>query len=138
MIDHLVWAYRMKLLKINIDSWGKHANRFWLIAIFLGLVRDTYEFLRAIDVERKRLQQYSSSPDSKETAVSLRSMLHNVVCNNPAMVVDLVKNSADFFIPLSRLDILYIPSGIVGLLGVVSSLAGISVDFNEQFKLKFS
>ena len=138
MIDHLVWAYRMRLVRINIDSWSKHANRFWLLAIFLALVRDTYEFIRAVHVERKRIQQYSSGPNSKETAVSIRSVLHSVVCNNPAVVVDLVKNSADFFIPLSRLDILYIPSGIVGLLGVVSSLAGISADFNEQLKLKFS
>ena len=138
MIDHLIWAYRMKLLRINIDSWSKHANRFWLLAIFLGLIRDTYEFLRAVHVERKRLQQYSSGPDSKETPVSMRSVLHNVVCNNPAVVLDLLKNSADIFIPISRLDILYIPSGIVGLLGVVSSLAGISADFNEQLKLKFS
>lgn len=138
MIDHFIWAYRMKLVRINIESWSKHANRFWLLAIFLGLARDMYEFVHAIHVERKRQVQYSSGPDSTDTAVSMRSVLHNVVCNNPAMVVDLVKNSADFFIPMSRLDILYIPSGIVGLLGVVSSLAGISADFNEQLKLKFS
>lgn len=84
------------------------------------------------------MQQYSSGSDSKQTAVSVRSLLHNAVYNNPAVVVDLVKNSADFLIPVSRLDILYIPSGIVGLLGVISSLAGISADFNEQLKLKFS
>ena len=138
MIDHLVWAYRMRLIRVNIDTWNKHANRFWLLAIFLGLVRDIYELLRAVHVERKRLQQYSSSPDSKETAVSMRSVLHNVACNNPAIVVDLVKNTADFFIPVSRLDIMYVPSGIVGLVGVVSSLAGITADFNEQLKLKFS
>ena len=138
IIDHLIWAYRMRLLTINVDTWSKHANRFWLLAIFLGLLRDTYEFLRAVHVERKRLQQYSSGPDSKEVAVSMHSVLHNVVCNNPAVVVDLVKNIADFFIPVSRLDILYIPSGIVGLLGVISSLTGITADFNEQLKLKFS
>lgn len=138
MIDHLVWAYRMKLVTVNIEVWNKHANRFWLLAIFLGLLRDVFEFLRAVHIERKRLQQYSSGPGSKETTVSMWSVLENVAHNNPAVMVDLVKNSADFFIPISRLDILYIPSGIVGLLGVVSSLAGISADFNEQLKLKFS
>ena len=125
-------------MKVNIDTWNKHANRFWLLAISLGLLRDVYEFLRAVHIERKRLQQYSSVPDSKEVSVSMWSVLQNVVHNNPSVMVDLVKNSADLFIPVSRLDILYIPSGIVGLLGVVSSLAGIMAEFNEQLKLKFS
>lgn len=89
-------------------------------------------------IERKRLQQYSNGPDSKEMSVSMWSVLQNVAYNNPSVMVDLVKNSADLFIPVSRLDILYIPSGIVGLLGVVSSLAGIMAEFNEQLKLKFS
>ena len=97
-----------------------------------------YELMRAVHVERKRLQQYSSGPDSKEMSVSVWSAVKSSACNNPAVVVDLVKNTADLFIPVSRLDILYIPSGIVGLLGVVSSLAGITADFNEQLKLKFS
>ena len=138
IIDHLIWAYRMKLVQVNIDAWSKHANRFWLLAIFLGLLRDLYELLRAVHVERKRLQQYSSGPESKQVSVSTVSLLQNVASNNPAVVVDLIKNSADMFIPVSRLDILYIPSGIVGLLGVVSSLAGITADFNEHLKLKFS
>lgn len=138
VIDHLIWAYRMKLVKVNIDTWNKHANRFWLLAICLGLLRDVYEFLRAVRIERKRLQQYSNGPDSKEMSVSMWSVLQNVAYNNPSVMVDLVKNSADLFIPVSRLDILYIPSGIVGLLGVVSSLAGIMAEFNEQLKLKFS
>lgn len=137
-IDHLIWAHRMKLVQINIGSWNKHANRFWLLAIFLGLVRDVYEFLRAVHVERKRLTQYSSGSDSKETPVSTWMVVQNVACNNPSVMVDLVKNTADVFIPVSRLDILYVPSGIVGLLGVVSSLAGIATDFNDQLKLKFS
>lgn len=125
-------------MKLNIDTWNKHANRFWLLAICLGLLRDLYEILRAVHTERKRLQQYSSGPDSKEMSISMWSVLQNVAYNNPSVVVDLVKNSADLFLPVSRLDILYIPSGIVGLLGVVSSLAGIVADFNEQLKLKFS
>ena len=111
-----------------------------MLAICLGLMRDFYELFRAVHVERKRLQQYSSGPDSKETGavVSTWTLVQNVASNNPAIVVDLVKNSADIWLPISRLDILYIPSGIVGLLGVVSSLAGITADFNEQLKLKFS
>ena len=137
-IDHLIWAYRMNLLRLHVATWNKHANRFWMLAICLGLMRDLYELFRAAHVERKRLQQYSSGPDSKENAISTWSLLQNVASNNPAIIVDLVKNGADIWLPVSRLDILYIPSGIVGLLGVVSSLAGISADFNEQLKLKFS
>ena len=123
---------------INIDSpyWNKFANRFWLLAIFLGLLRDLYEILSAIQVEANRRKQYSATPTTSQS--STRQLLTSVVSSNPAVMLDLVKNSSDLFIPLARLDMFYVPSGIVGLLGVVSSVAGLIATYNEQLKLKFS
>ena len=132
LFDHVIWAGRMRLATLHMDYWNKHANRFWLLAIALGLLRDLYEFLLAVRIERKRLKQHSSSEPRGGR------VLANVLHNNPALMVDVLKNGADLLIPVSRLDVLYLPSGVVGLLGVLSSLAGLAATYNEHYKLKFS
>lgn len=132
LIDHLIWAHRMNLIKINSPYWSKLSNRFWFFSVFLGLVRDMYELLKALRVERERLRQYQSYEPITRKAIS------NVVQNNPAVCIDVVKNCGDFLIPLSRLDIFYVPGGIIGLLGIMSSVAGLVATYNEHLKLKFS
>ena len=91
-----------------------------------------YELLKALRVERERLRQYQSYEPITRKAIS------NVVQNNPAVCIDVVKNCGDFLIPLSRLDIFYVPGGIIGLLGIMSSVAGLVATYNEHLKLKFS
>ena len=124
--DHLIWVGRMRLATIDLGYWGRVSNRFWVLTIFLGLLRDLYELVITLQAEMKRMSSSTSQA------------LGNVVRNNPALVLDVVKNGADFWIPVSRLDIVYLPSGIVGLLGVVSSIAGLISVWNEHLKLKFS
>ncbi len=132
LIDHLIWAHRMNLISIDSKRWSRLSNRFWFFAIFLGLVRDIYELLKAYRVEKERLSQYQSYESVAAKAAG------NVIQNSGAVCVDVVKNCGDFFIPLSRLDIIYLPGGVVGLLGVVSSLAGLIGTYNDHLKLKFS
>lgn len=122
----------MNLVAVNIQWWSKLSNRFWFLAIFLGLVRDIYELLKALRVEKERLGQYQSYESVSKKAVS------SVLCNNPAICIDIVKNCGDLLIPLSRLDFVSLPGGLVGLLGVISSLAGLIATYNEHLKLKFS
>lgn len=132
LIDHMMWASRMNLASINDQYWSRLSNRFWSFALLLGLVRDVYELLKSFRVEKERLGQYQSYESVTKKAVC------SVVQNNPAVCVDIVKNCGDLLIPLSRLDLVYVPGGIVGLLGVVSSLAGLVGTYNEHLKLKFS
>ena len=134
LIDHLLWLSRMRLVSIDERYWGRLSNRFWLAAIFLSLMRDLYEFLVALRAQRNRLNQYGSSSGP----VSPRAVVGGVVQTNPALVVDVVKNVSDVWIPASRLDLLYLPSGVVGLVGVVSSLAGLLGSHDQKWRLKFS
>lgn len=134
LIDHLLWASRMKLVTINDQYWSRLSNRFWLAAIFLSLMRDIYELLVALRHQRNRLNQYGSS----STPTSPRAVVGGVLRTHPALVVDTVKNVTDFWIPASRLDLVYLPSGIVGLAGVVSSLAGLLGSHDQRWRLKFS
>ena len=133
LLDHLIWAARMNLVTIDNRFWGRLSNRFWALAIFLSLLRDLYELLVAVRLERNRLSQYSIS-----SSPSARELVSNVVTNNQPLVIDMVKNSTDLWIPLSRLDLVYLPSGLVGLLGVISSIAGLMTSYDQRWKLKFS
>ncbi len=91
-----------------------------------------YELLKALRRERERMKQYQNYQSVNKQA------LGNVLQNNPAVCLDVVKNCGDLLIPLSRLDHIYLPGGIVGLLGVVSSFAGLVATYNKHLKLRFS
>ena len=134
LIDHLIWASRMHLVSIDDRFWGRLSNRFWLISIFLSLLRDLYELLVAVRLEKNRLNQYT--PSSGHT--SPRALVSGAVCANPALVVDTIKNVTDIWIPASYLDLVALPSGVVGLVGVVSSLAGLVGSHDQRWRLKFS
>ena len=134
LIDHVIWASRMKLISIDDQFWGRLSNRFWLVSIFLSLMRDMYEFLVAVRLQINRSNQYSL-PSSKQ--VSFSTLLGTVCTTNPALMIDILKNISDLWIPASRLD-LYIPGGIVGLMGVVSSIAGLMGSHDQKWRLKFS
>ena len=134
LIDHLIWASRMNLVSINNRFWGRLSNRFWLAALFLSLLRDLYELVVTIRLEKSRLNQHSPSSVPK----SRRALVGSFLSTNPALVTDAVKNMADVWIPLSRLDLVYLPSGIVGVLGVISSVAGLLGTHDQRWRLKFS
>lgn len=135
LIDHLIWASRMHLVSIDDRFWGRISNRFWLVAIFLSLLRDLYELLVAIRLEKNRLNQYT--PPSGHRA-SPRTLVSGALRANPALVLDALKNVMDVWIPVSYLDLVALPSGLVGLVGVVSSLAGLVGSHDQRWRLKFS
>ena len=134
LLDHLLWASRMRLITIDDRYWGRLSNRFWLAAIFLSLMRDLYEILVALRLQKNRLNQYGSA----STPASTQAVVGGVIRTSPALVVDVVKNLTDVWIPASRLDLLYLPSGVVGLAGVISSLAGLLGSHDQKWRLKFS
>lgn len=123
----------MDLVTIKNQYWSRLSNQCWFLALFLGLFRDLYELLKAWSSAKERMGMYQSYNESVTTKA-----VWSVLQNNPAICVDIVKNSGDLLIPLSRLDLIYMPGGIVGLLGVISSLAGLVGTYNERLKLKYS
>lgn len=132
--DHLVWAGRLDLFGIDAGRWSKHSARFWLMAIFLGLARDGYDFMQAIRIELSRLKH-----DSTGARKNVNTAIYRAAYNNPALVLDAVKNSSDLFLPLSMLDLgKGISPGWVGLMGVVSSACSLVALWNEALKLRYS
>ncbi len=135
LYDHVLWAARMNLVVIDNKYWVTYSNRFWLFSIVLCLIRDCYEILKCFRAERQRLE---SASGGQIVGVSMGQSLHKVFVNNPTVTIDLIKNVSDFFIPAARLDLVGVPEGVIGLMGVVSSIAGLVVACNDNLKLKFS
>ncbi len=134
LYDHVLWASRMNLVVVDNNYWVTYSNRFWLLSIVLCLIRDCYEILKCFRNERQRVE---SAGDGRRT-VSIMQSLRSVLSNNPTVTIDLLKNTADLFIPAARLNLVSVPGGVVGIMGVVSSIAGLVVSYNENLKLKFS
>ena len=130
----MVWAGRLKLFGIDPVRWNKHSTRFWLLSIILSLLRDCYDLFRAVRVEQSRLKH-----DGTGAKKNLTTAFYRTVQNNPAVVLDTVKNSADIVLPLAQLDMgRGISSGWVGLMGVVSSICTLAAIWNESLKLRYS
>ncbi|KAH8283484.1 hypothetical protein KR018_003641 [Drosophila ironensis] len=131
LADHFLWLARTGLTTVNAKRWSSIANKYWLFSIVMNLCRDFYEILRVLDlhksgcragISRCRLPaSLNSGEDLKRLA--LQSLV--LVQGHRDIVVDTVKNACDFFIPLTALGYTSLTPRTIGLLGAVSSLAGL-------------
>lgn len=135
--------------------------RYYLFALILNLTRDVYELRLLIECEeRSRAAKSSSSlhPSTTLPADHLSSshaapatialpamsawlsrqlnLLVMVLYSNPPLLLDLLKNSCDIFIPLDRLGIYPTGSGFVGACGLASSVLSILTMVHPWLKLK--
>lgn len=133
LMDHVVWAGKVKLLNVNTGYWGRSAARFWLLAVIFSLCRDLYELWLALRVEQSRLRH-----DTTGGSQTLSTAVQRTLRNNPAVVLDTAKNTTDIFLPLQSLEYVSLPSGVIGLLGVASSLCGLASIWQDTLKLKYS
>ncbi|KAM7286121.1 peroxisomal membrane protein 11B [Ixodes scapularis] len=116
--DNLVWLHQAGLLNLRRESWSRTSNKFWLVAIVASLSRDITELCRIIP------PLLLSPPHTRPWKNSGLTLLR-VAGLHRALLLDLVKNLADFWIPYSNLGHATLEPGTVGLLGVVSSVAAI-------------
>ncbi|ALC42312.1 Pex11 [Drosophila busckii] len=131
LADHFLWLARTGLTSVNAKKWAKMANKYWLFSIIMNLCRDFYEICRAIDmhkascsggITRCKLPRSINSPaDVKRLA--LHSYL--LMLSHKDIAVDTIKNICDFFIPLTALGYTSLTPRTIGLLGSISSIAGL-------------
>lgn len=129
--------------------------RYYLFALILNLTRDVYELRLLVEREdRSRAAKSCSSlhPNTQSTDHSLSShitsatitsglskqlhLLVTVLYSNPPLLLDLLKNSCDIFIPLDRLGIYQTGPGFVGACGLASSILSILTMVHPWLKLK--
>ncbi|XP_058475706.1 peroxisomal membrane protein 11B [Solea solea] len=155
--DNVLWAGKTGLIsKLDQHKWSQRSFRYYLFALILNLTRDVYE-LRLLMESEARYRATKSSPSTTQpeeqlitpatpvtaalpfVSVWLRRQLHllvTVLYSNPPLLLDLLKNSCDIFIPLDRLGIYPTGSGFVGACGLTSSVLSILTMIHPWLKLK--
>lgn len=145
--DTVLWAKSVGLSSgIHREKWQMRAARHYYYFLLLSLVRDLYEILLQMgQVARDRAKREKSSQDAPKYSVagedsewlqSLLLLLFRSLRRHPPLLLDTVKNFCDILIPLNQLGIYKSNLGVVGLGGLVSSLAGLLTVVYPQLKLK--
>ncbi|XP_022613052.1 peroxisomal membrane protein 11B [Seriola dumerili] len=159
--DNVLWAGKTGLIsKLDQHKWSQRSFRYYLFSLILNLTRDVYELRLLMESEaRYRAAKSPPSPypgtalpedqlSSPTTpagaavpvmAVWLRRQLHllvTVLYSNPPLLLDLLKNSCDIFIPLDRLQIYPTGQGFVGACGLASSVLSLLTMVHPWLKLK--
>ncbi|XP_068566864.1 peroxisomal membrane protein 11B [Cebidichthys violaceus] len=151
--DNVLWAGKTGLIsKLDQHKWSQRSFRYYLFALILNLTRDVYELRLLIECEgpnRASKAPHSPNPSTilsedhlsstPATSVWIRRQLHllvTVLSSNPPLLLDLVKNSCDIFIPLDRLGIYPTGPGFVGACGLASSVLSILTMVHPWLKLK--
>uniref|UniRef100_A0A1A9W2E5 Peroxisomal membrane protein 11B n=1 Tax=Glossina brevipalpis TaxID=37001 RepID=A0A1A9W2E5_9MUSC len=129
--DHFMFLARTGLFK-NLDAkkWNKFANKYWLFSIIMNLCRDMYEIHRLFDLHRAGIKSgisrsIPSRVGSSKDIGRLALQSYSLLLSHKDVLVDVVKNSCDFFIPLTALGYTNITPRTIGLLGALSSVAGL-------------
>jgi peroxin-11A/peroxin-11B len=126
LVDQVVWATRLGLYKADPKAWSKFQAKIWSIALILCVTRNMYDIYNLIKTTDKK----NEDPGTQTVC------WYEKFKTRPEVLVDTVKNCADFLIPLNIIGVIEINNGIVGVLGLISSLAGASTVWEPMLKLK--
>ncbi|XP_065167105.1 peroxisomal membrane protein 11B [Atheta coriaria] len=131
--DHILWMGRSDVMSVNTDKWAKISNKYWLYSITMNLVRDFYEIRMILKHNQSKI--YTDRVCSVQECLTVCKRAFDCVQHDKAVMIDTVKNVCDFFIPLNALGHVKLSPGTVGLLGVISSIAGLIVLMEPHKKL---
>ncbi|NXX73875.1 PX11B protein, partial [Urocolius indicus] len=154
--DNVLWAGKTGLIpSIDQEKWSQRSFRYYLFALVVNLSRDCYELRLLLEREASGKRAKGSSTGSQlqpqphpqllplpslqqlglRLQLQLRLLLH-VLRNNPPLLLDLLKNTCDLFIPLDKLGLYRASPAFVGLCGLTSSILSILSILHPWLKLK--
>lgn len=134
LTDHILWLGRSDLCSVNTEKWSRISNKYWLYSITLNLVRDFYEISNILKSQKCRILPRDGFKNVNDI-IAVGSRTFAILQRNRSVMIDTVKNSCDFFIPLTALGHVNLSPSSVGLLGVISSIAGLIVLLEPLAKL---
>lgn len=146
--DNVLWARNISLVQnVDKDRWSLNASRYYFFSLVMNLVQDAY-MIAQIMVQKSRDGPYqqkvnrhlNESQDIAPAIVpqldALLFLLIESLRSHPALVLDVLKNACDLFIPLDKLGVYRTNEGVIGLCGLVSSLLGILLVLKPSLKCK--
>ena len=131
--NHLIFLARVGFLNLDTDKLADLCNKFWIGSIICNLTRDFYEISKILKKWRQTTgSNLNVTKKGQNTVVKHVSLF---VENYPEVFWDTLKNLCDAFIPLTAMGKLKLNPGIIGLLGSVSSIAGLIALIDPKAKL---
>lgn len=159
--DNVLWAGKSGLApRVDQEKWAQRSFRYYLFSLIMNLSRDAYEIRLLMEQESsacsRRLKGSGGGvPGEIETGgpggpgtpgeglpelalkLQLRVLLlARVLRSHPPLLLDVVRNACDLFIPLDKLGLWRCGPGIVGLCGLVSSILSILTLICPWLRLK--
>lgn len=138
--DNLLWAGKTGLLpQLEQSKWSNRSFRYYLFALILNLLRDVYELRLLMECESRGRGAKADDPsgdDGGGGGASQLQLVLSVLQQNPPLLLDLLKNTCDLFVPLDRLGLYSTGPGWVGACGLTSSLLSILTILHPWLKLK--
>lgn len=159
--DNVLWAGKSGLVpRVDQEKWAQRSFRYYLFSLIMNLSRDAYEIRLLMEQESsacsRRLKGSGGGvPGGIETGgpggpgtpggalpqVALKFrlqvlLLARVLRGHPPLLLDVVRNACDLFIPLDKLGLWRCGPGIVGLCGLVSSILSILTLICPWLRLK--
>ncbi|KAM9168956.1 LOW QUALITY PROTEIN: peroxisomal membrane protein 11B [Mergus octosetaceus] len=148
--DNVLWAGKAGLAPaVDQEKWSQRSFRYYLFALIVNLSRDAYELRVLMEREangkrgeRRRGEAAAAAAPRRgglqqlglRLQLELRLLLR-VLRSNPPLLLDLLKNACDLFIPLDKLGSTDSPA-FVGLCGLASSVLSILTILHPWLKLK--
>ncbi|XP_053906903.1 peroxisomal membrane protein 11B [Cuculus canorus] len=146
--DNVLWTGKTGLFpNLDQEKWSHRSFRYYLFALIVNLSRDAYEIRILMEREAagKRAKgsengcQLRADNGLQQLGLRLQIQLRiliRVLRNNPPLLLDVVKNACDLFIPLDKLGLYKTNPGFVGLCGLTSSILSILTILHPWLKLK--
>lgn len=139
--DHFLWLARTGMFKsIDVKKWGNMANKYWLLSIIMNICRDVYEIFRLLDLHKagksSGISRSCSKPiKSSKDLARCALQTYALALGHKDVLVDTIKNACDFFIPFTALGYTKLTPRTIGILGAISSLAGLIAILEPTAKL---
>lgn len=131
--DMFVWAQAIKFINLNPETAKKVAktsNRFWLAGILFSIVNSILKYTRLTKEAKKlRASRMLSEKDIGEEAQS-DMRLSAIESARVATQQQFMTDALDVWIPATGTELVSINDGILGILGLITSLIGV----NAQWK----
>lgn len=129
--DHVLCLNQLGFLRVDKEIWVERANKFWLYSAISNLLRDVYELICIIQLQRSR------------TKDNLESQLRNFAIGTPLiwarkypkLSCDLIKNCCDFWIPYTAVNKIELHPILIAMLGITSTTMGILQIYNEDCRI---
>ncbi|XP_050402966.1 peroxisomal membrane protein 11B [Patella vulgata] len=146
LFDHLIWAGRVGIMKVDSKKWSELSARFWLVSLILNLVRNFYDIyvilVREVKIQAARAKKSSSyvngnsyDKDKPRKILTNNELACKCISENKPVWLDLIKNVCDIVLPLNSLGRIHVTPGTQGVVGVISSIVGIATTWDPLLRL---